>query len=252
VDANQRIEHILDLLAAKGEVSNAELSERLSVSEMTVRRDLSQLEAEGLLRRVHGGAARAVGSSIEPPFALRARQHLEAKRAIGAAVATHVKDGQTLVLDGGTTATAIAEALVGRDLTVCVLNLRVADILNRSPATRVMSPGGFIRHGEQSLSGPITEHSLREHRFDLYIMTVSGIGAGDGMTEWNVDDAAAKRAALGSSARCIVACDSSKFGQTAFARIAPLSAASLIVTDEALPTGHRQALAASGATVQIA
>ena len=252
MDADERIQHILDLLAAKDELSNAELAGRLGVSEMTIRRDLSQLEGEGLLRRVHGGATRVVGSSIEPPFAMRARQHLDAKRAIGAAIAGHVRDGQTIVLDGGTTGTAIAEALVGRKLTVCVLNLRVADILNRSPAARVMSPGGFIRHGEQSLSGPVTEHVLREHRFDLYIMTVSGISAEDGMTEWNVADAAAKRAALSSSARCIVACDSSKFGQTAFVRIAPLSAASLIVTDEALPADHLQALTACGAAVQIA
>src|ERR1700754_4184139 len=217
MDADDRIQHILDLLAAKGEVSNAELSERLAVSEMTIRRDLNQLESEGLLRRVHGGAARAAGSGIEPPFAMRARQHLDAKRSIAAAVAAQVQDGQTLVLDGGTTGSAIAEALVGRELTVCVLNLRVADVLTRSPATRVMSPGGFIRHGEQSLSGPITEHSLREHHFDLFIMTVSGISVDVGMTEWNVADAAAKRASLSSSARCIVACDSSKFGQTAFA-----------------------------------
>jgi DeoR/GlpR family transcriptional regulator of sugar metabolism len=183
---------------------------------------------------------------------MRARQHLKAKRAIAAAVAAHVKDGQTIVLDGGTTGTTIAEALVGRKLTVCVLNLRVADILNRSPAARVMSPGGFIRHGEQSLSGPITEHTLREHRFDLYIMSVSGISADIGMTEWNVADASVKRTALDSSARCIVACDSSKFGQIAFVRIAPLSAASLIVTDEALPGAHHQALTACGAAVQIA
>jgi DeoR/GlpR family transcriptional regulator of sugar metabolism len=252
MDADDRKQQILALLAAKGEVSNAELAERLAVSEMTIRRDLSQLEDEGLLRRVHGGAALAVGSSIEPPFAMRARQHLDAKRAIAAAVATHIKDGQTVVLDGGTTGTTIAEALVGRKLTVCVLNLRVADILNRSPAARVMSPGGFIRHGEQSLSGPITEHTLREHRFDIYIMTVSGISADVGMTEWNVADAAVKRTALDSSARCIVACDSSKFGQTAFVRIAPLSAASLIVTDNALSANHHQALTACGAAVQIA
>jgi DeoR/GlpR family transcriptional regulator of sugar metabolism len=252
MNADDRKQQILTVLAAKGDVGIAELSELLAVSEMTVRRDLSQLESEGVLRRVHGGAVLAVGSSVEPPFALRARQHVDAKRAIAAAVGAHVKDGQTIVLDGGTTGTTIAEALVGRKLTVCVLNLRVADILNRSPAARVMSPGGFIRYGEQSLSGPITENTLREHRFDLYIMSVSGISADVGMTEWNVADASVKRTALHSSAQCIVACDSSKFGQTAFVRVAPLSAASLIVTDKALPGAHHQALIACGAAVQIA
>jgi DeoR/GlpR family transcriptional regulator of sugar metabolism len=252
MDADDRQHQILNLLTAKGEVSNAEVAERLGVSEMTIRRDLSQLESEGLLRRVYGGAARAAGSSIEPPFAMRARQNVDAKRAIAASVAAEVKDGQTLVLDGGTTGTAIAEALVGRELTVCVLNLRVADILNISPATRVMSPGGFIRHGEQSLSGPIAEHTLRHYHFDLYVMTVSGISVDAGMTEWDAADAAVKRAALNSSARCIVACDASKFGQTAFASIAPLRAVDAIVTDAALTADHRHALDACGAVLHIA
>jgi DeoR/GlpR family transcriptional regulator of sugar metabolism len=254
MDADDRKQQILNLnlLNAKGEVSNAELSTRLSVSEMTIRRDLSQLEAEGLLRRVHGGASRTASSSFEQPFAMRARMNIEAKRTIAASVAALVKDGQTLIVDGGTTGTAIAEALIGRDLTVCALNLRVAEILASSPATRVMVPGGFIRHGELSFTGPAAEQTLRYHRFDTYVMTVSGISDDAGLTEWTVDDAAVKRAALGSSARCIVACDSSKFGQTAFARVAPLSVAELIVTDAAVSADQQRALTAGGAVVRIA
>jgi DeoR/GlpR family transcriptional regulator of sugar metabolism len=252
MDADERKRRILDLLNAKGEISNTELSSLLSVSEMTVRRDLSQLEDEGLLRRVHGGAARTASSSFEPPFAMRARTNTDAKRAIAAAVAGVLKDGETLVLDGGTTGTAIAEALVGRDITVCPLNLRVADILASSTSTRVMLPGGFVRHGELSLSGPATEQTLRDHRFDTYVMTVSGISGDAGLTEWNVEDAAVKRAALASSARCIVACDSSKFGQAAFARVAPLSEAQMIVTDANVSADHRTAVAATGAIIHIA
>jgi len=167
-------------------------------------------------------------------------------------VAEILKDGQTLVLDGGTTGQAVAEALVGRDLTVCALNLRVAEILSASLATKVMVPGGFIRPNELSFTGPAAEQTLGDHRFDTYVMTVSGVSDSAGLTEWTVEDAAVKRAALASSATCVVACDSSKFGQTAFARIAPISAVDTIVTDADLTTNQRRALAATGTTLRLA
>jgi len=127
----------------------------------------------------------------------------------------------------------------------------VADILASSPNTRVMVPGGLIRPGELSLTGPAAERTLADHRFDTYVMTVSAVDASAGLTEWNVEDAAVKRAALASSSRCIVACDSSKFGQTAFARIAALDAADLIVTDSGLAAEHRNVVAA-GTVLHIA
>jgi DeoR/GlpR family transcriptional regulator of sugar metabolism len=252
VHAEQRQQTILQVLNARGSVSIADLSTRFPVSEMTVRRDLAQLEREGLLRRTHGGATRAGGGSFEPPFALRSRINADAKRAIAAAVADELADGQTIVLDGGTTGVAVAEALVGRNLTVCALNMRVAGILSSSPETRVMVPGGLIRHGELSLVGSSAERTLADHHFDTYVMTVSGLDAEVGLGEWNLDDAAVKRAALAAAARCIVACDSSKFGQTAFARLAPLTAADLIITDDAVGVEHRQTVAAAGAELRTA
>jgi DeoR/GlpR family transcriptional regulator of sugar metabolism len=252
VQAEERQQTILELLEARGQVTIAELSARFSVSDMTLRRDLAQLEGDGLLRRTHGGATRTQSSSFEPPFAMRARLNPEAKRAIAATVASQLSDGQTLILDGGSTGTAIAEAIVGRNLTVCALNMRAAGILASSPATRVMVPGGLVRHGELSFIGPAAERTLSDHRFDTYVMTVSAVDVQAGLTEWNADDAAIKRTALSVSARCIVACDSSKFGQTAFARIAGLDAADLIVTDVDLDAGQRQEMAMLGATVRIA
>ena len=115
-----------------------------------------------------------------------------------------------------------------------------------------MVPGGFVRHGELSFFGPAAERTLPDHRFDTYVMTVSAVDVTAGFTEWNVDDAAIKRGALAASARCIVACDSSKFGQTAFARIAGLDAADLIVTDADIDADHRRAVSVSGATLLVA
>lgn len=142
MNATERQRHILELLDNRGRLTIAELSARFSVSDMTIRRDLAQLEDEGLLRRTHGGAARTQSGNFEPPFAMRARLNAEEKKAIALSVAGALSDGETVILDGGTTGVAIAEELVGRNLTVCALNTRVADVLLASPATRVMLPGG--------------------------------------------------------------------------------------------------------------
>lgn len=250
--AEERQQTVLQVLAARGKVTIGELSVRFAVSEMTIRRDLVQLENDGLLRRTHGGAVRTASGSFEPPFALRAKMNLGAKRAIAGLVAQDLTDGQTLLLDGGSTGTVIAEALVGRNLTVCALNMRVAQILATSAETTVMVPGGRIRYGEQSYVGPAAERTLADHRFDTYVMTVSAVDITAGLTEWNVDDAAVKRAALASSARCIVACDSSKFSQSAFARIAGLDQVDVIVTDAELAADQRQALPATGTSLRLA
>ncbi|GAA2795582.1 DeoR/GlpR family DNA-binding transcription regulator [Crossiella cryophila] len=252
MQAGERQQAILQLLNARGRLTIAELSTRMSVSDMTIRRDLAQLESDGLLSRTHGGAIRLQSGSFEPPLALRTRLHAEAKRAIAAEVAGELVDGQTLVLDGGSTGMAIAEALLGRRLTVCALNLRVADILAASAQTTVMVPGGRIRPEEHSFIGPSAERTLADHRFDTFVMTVSALDVTAGLTEWNVEDAAVKRAALASSGRCLVACDSSKFGQTAFARIGGLDAADLIVTDAALDAEAGQAVQAGGTLLRLA
>jgi DeoR/GlpR family transcriptional regulator of sugar metabolism len=252
VQAEERQQTVLQLLDARGKLTIADLSTRFGVSEMTVRRDLAQLETEGLLRRTHGGAVSTQSGSFEPAYALRSRLNVNAKRAIAALVAQEIVDGQTLVLDGGSTGSAVAEALVGRRVTVCALNLRVAGILSSSVETTVMVPGGQIRHGEQSFVGPAAERTLSDYRFDTYVMTASAVEASAGFTEWNVDDAAIKRAALASSGRCIVACDSSKFGSTAFARIAGLDEVDLIVTDADLAADQRQAVQVGGALLRLA
>ncbi|NMO04413.1 DeoR/GlpR transcriptional regulator [Gordonia sp. TBRC 11910] len=246
MNATERQQQILETLDLRGRLAIAELSARFEVSDMTIRRDLAQLEAEGLLRRTHGGAVRSQSGNFEPPYALRTRLNAESKRAIAVSVVAQLADGETVVLDGGSTGVAIAEELVGRKLTVCALNLRVADVLMASPATRVMVPGGEVRHGEQSFVGPAAERTLADYRFDSYVMTVSAVDMTAGLTEWNEADAAIKRAALVSSTRCIVACDSTKFGQTAFARVAAVDAADQIHTDTHLPTDVRQSLTAAG------
>ena len=252
MSAESRHQQILRMLAEQGTLSIVDLAEKFDVSAMTIRRDLNQLAAAGLLVRTRGGAAAPASGSFEPPFALRERTRTEAKREIAAAAADMVIDGQTVLLDGGTTGLAIAEALAGRNLTVCALNVRVAQVLSAESSMRVMLPGGFIRPGEFSLVGPDAEATLSRFRFDVYLMTASGLSVDAGITEWNIEDAAVKRAALGAARRTVLVADAGKFGAEAFVRICPLSAVDQVVTDAALSQEHRQDLAAAGAKLVVA
>ena len=250
--STERVQIILDRVEQEGDVSIADLASQLGVSEMTVRRDLERLERDGALRRVHGRALKGASGSYEPPFAVRTGRQAAEKLLIAHEVAGLLADRETVVLDGGSTGVAIARELLGRELTVCTPSLRVADVLRQAPNIRLMLTGGIMRRGEESLVGPSAVNTLEEHRFDTYLMTVSGIDPQAGCTEWNVDDAIIKRVAIQVSTRCIVAADSTKFGATAFARVCGLGAVATVVSDASLSDGFREKVALSGVAVLIA
>jgi len=243
---------ILRTLADSGRVTIAELTLRLGVSEMTVRRDLDVLAQEGLLRRIHGGAAPTGSSSFEPPFSIRSRANTKAKQKIASAVADSISDGETVLLDGGSTGLEVAESLTLRELTVCTLSLRAANVLSTASGITLLIPGGFVRKGELSFVGPPIIETLKDYRFDVFVVTTSGISASAGLTEWNVDDAAVKRAGLEVSGRNVVACDASKFGQIAFARVCNLDQIDLIFSDDSLDQSQRTSIAAAGGHLRIA
>lgn len=225
---------VLDLLEANGEVTVAELSARAGVSEMTVRRDLEALERESVVKRFHGGAITAVSRSYEPPYAVRAQRNVEAKQRIGKAAASLLSDGETVIIDVGTTTLEVARALQGRrQLTVLTPSMRVAGILADEPGIRLMVTGGLTRAGELSLIGDLAERAFADFRFDTFLMGVAGIEAEAGLTEYNLDDGRVKQAALASARRCVVVADSSKLGRVAFARICPLERVDVMVTDTA-------------------
>ena len=247
-----RVKIILDLVEMTGDVSIAELAGQLQVSEMTVRRDLESLERDGALRRVHGRVIKGASGSYEPPFAVRASRQAEEKQLIAREIAGLIADRETVVVDGGSTGVAVARELVDRELTVCTPSLRVADILRNAADIRLMVTGGIMRPGEESLIGPAAVGTLEQHRFDTYIMTVSGLDPQAGCTEWNVDDAIIKRVALSVSSRTIVAADATKFGAMAFAHVCGLDAVSLVVSDAALSDAYREKVALVGASLRIA
>lgn len=247
-----RIQSILEQIELEGDVSIFDLAAKLDVSEMTIRRDLDRLERSGAIRRAHGRAMKGNSGSYEPPFAFRTERQMLEKALIAKAISSLIQDRETVILDGGSTGAAIAKELVERELTVCTPSLKVADVLRRGNGIQLMVTGGMMRRGEESLVGPSAIATLSEHRFDTYIMTVSGIDPVQGCTEWNTEDAIVKRAALRVSTRCIVAADHTKFGASAFARVCDLEAVSRVVTDSGLSSLSIEKVRMLGVPVHVA
>ena len=244
---------ILRLLDEGGRVVVSHLSERLSVSEMTVRRDLEALEREDLLRRVHGGAVPSISLSYEPPHAVRVGQNAAAKEQIGRAAADLLREGETVVIDAGTTALEAARALRGRrNLTVITPSLRVAEVLTDEPGVRLMVTGGEVRAGERSLVGDLAVEPFSSLRFDTALLTVGGVDLEAGLTEYNLEDARVKRAAFASSRRRVVCADATKLGKVAFARVAALGELDVLVTDGSAEPEYVEAIRRTGAGVILA
>ncbi len=248
----QRQQEILKVLREAGGATVAELGRMLSVAEMTIRRDLEALEATGVLQRYHGGARLITPSAFEPPIAMRERTNSEGKRAIAAVVAGLIEDGETVILDGGSTGIAVAAALEGRHITVCPLSLRVAWAFEKSTTVELLLSPGSVRRGELSLRGAETVEYLRAHHFDRYILTASAFSLEEGFTEWNVEDAAVKRASIQAARSVIAAVDTTKFGRSAFVEICPLSRADVVVLDRGFDGGQLDAIRAVTGRLLIA
>ncbi|MEU6389211.1 DeoR/GlpR family DNA-binding transcription regulator [Streptomyces sp. NPDC046939] len=233
-----------------GGASVQELAELTGASEMTIRRDLDILAAQGVLERVRGGARTLLLRGEEPPFALRAHEAVDAKQRIAAKISTLVADGESILLDSGTTCLEVARLLRGRHVTVMPLSLQAIHVLSETPgpATLVV-PGGQPRAAEGALTGPLTLASLAALRFDTAIIGCCGLTATDGVTAYDLDDAAVKKAAIASARRVIVAADAGKLGHTAYAHVAPPALLHTLVTDAATPTDEITALQDAGVTV---
>jgi DeoR/GlpR family transcriptional regulator of sugar metabolism len=231
MDVQNRRRALLDALQRDGEVQVRQLAAELSCSGMTVRRDLDALEHDGVVRRVHGGAIRVQLRRDELPYAARVLEAAEAKQRIGRAVAALITDGETVILDSGTTARQVARALRGRPVTVLPLGLRVLMELADDDAISLICPGGDVRPGELVVTGDLAEVAFERLRFDTLVLGCCGLDEREGVTTHVPADARVKRAALRSARRVILASDATKIGQVTFGHVCSLAAAERLVTD---------------------
>jgi DeoR/GlpR family transcriptional regulator of sugar metabolism len=232
LDVRERQRLIRERVLAEGEIEFASLATEFSVSEMTIRRDIDLLESEGTVRKVLGGAI-AFGKAAEPSFKARSNIQAVGKRHIAEAAVTRLRAHETVLLDSGSTALAIARAIHGRglELTVITPSVLAAVELAEEPGTTVLLAGGHVRAGELSLIGTETIEFFSRYNCDTFVMGVAGIDAKHGFSDYHREESAVKRAAIRAADRLIVAADHTKLGRSHLVNIAPLSAADILVTD---------------------
>ena len=241
--ARDRSQRILTLLEAQGSLTNAVLAQTLGVSAMTVRRDLLDLEHQGLVRRVHGGVE--LPSSPDRGFSLRSRQGRVAKQAIGRAAAALVQSGETVYLDAGSTAMELALSLRLRPLErvrIVTHAINIAAEFAGLPNFSLIQVGGEILGQTYAATGPLALETLSKLRFDRLFLGAQGFSVEAGLTDSNLLEAELKAAAIRSATEVILIADASKWRRISFARVAPLEVLSCIVTDVSFPEGDRTLL----------
>ncbi|MDH6109429.1 DeoR family transcriptional regulator of aga operon [Kitasatospora sp. MAP12-15] len=244
-----RTARILDHIAKEGSADVHALTELLSVSGATIRRDLQSLHEQGLLHRTRGGAVTGT-VNLELPLRHRAGRQQSEKRRIALAAAALVPDGAVVGMTGGTTVTEIARVLAERSgLTIVTNAVNIAaDLIVRSDI-RLVVVGGNARTASYELVGPAAERMLSQYHLDIAFIGVDGLTASEGCTTHDEMEAHTDRAFLRSSARSVVVADNTKIGRVTFAEICPLSDIDDLVTDTALSETQEKAITDRGVHV---
>lgn len=239
----ERRREILEMLHKDGRVLVRDLSTRFRTSLITIRKDLESLHHQGLLERTHGGALpMRTGALQDQTLREKERLHRREKLHIAQAALRVIRPGQVIILDSGTTTTAIARGCRHvRNLTVITNATNIAAELADS-AVEVVLTGGTLRKNSFSLVGPLAEESLRKLSADILFLAVDGFDVYYGLTTPNQLEARVNRAMSESARRTIVVCDSSKFGRRSLSLIMGVSAVHETITDRGIPKTDLKAL----------
>ncbi|WFF41271.1 DeoR/GlpR transcriptional regulator [Salinicola endophyticus] len=244
---SQRRQQLLDLLDTHNELAIAELATYLEVSHMTVRRDIQRLEQAGRVLAVSGGVRRVAALHREPAWPHKAATNTAAKRAIARHAAALVKEGQTIYLDAGTTLYEMAALLTGhRQLCVITNNFQISALLAGYPQIELHHAGGRVDPDNHATVGPAVAAYLSGVNLDQAFFSSSSWDLERGMTTPDEAKLVVKQQLLRSAARRVLLADSAKYGRFGRFRACSLEAFDLIVSDEALPSPARQALAERG------
>jgi len=261
--AEERRSKIQEILVYKNSVSIAELVEQFGTSEMTIRRDLDELEARGVCQRIHGGAmslrVMEYRSTVYPPFALREQAQAAEKIAIAHAAASLIKPGDTIAIDSGTTAAYLAYVL--RDfnaITVISNSLQVLAQLYDVTGIHLVSPGGTLSlegmnagGGDLSFVGPVANTTLCSFRPNLAFISASGVSITDGLSNVGLFQAEIKRTLIDISEQAILIADHTKFGQASGMIVASLERIDGVITDSQAPAQDINKLRLMGISVTL-
>jgi len=243
---------ILEKLDKNGQVDVLELSNELKVSDVTIRNDLIRLEQKNMLIRARGGAIKVDRVGLDFTLSDKNKQHLGEKKLIGKAAADLIEDGDTIILDSGTTTMEVARNLQKvTGLTVITNALNIANQLADHQNTNVIIPGGFLRKNSLSLVGGAAEENFKNYFCDKLFLAVDGFNTTHGLSTPNVEEAHLNRVMIEISKQVIVVADSSKFHKRSFAFIAPITDVDIVVTDGEIPAEDRKKLENAGVKLII-
>ncbi|WP_237154841.1 DeoR/GlpR family DNA-binding transcription regulator [Oryzibacter oryziterrae] len=246
---SKRHSDILRILRDEGTVTISSLAARLEVSLETIRRDVQPLALQGLLVKMHG-AISLPDRLGEEPFDRRMREMAEEKRAIAQRMARLISDGDSLMMDTGTTTSFIARALLDkRDLTVVTNSADIARTLSTVNGNTVFMAGGQLRGDNGAAFGPSATDFIRNFKVRHAIITIGGIDPDTGMTDYDLAEAEFAREVLRRGSNRIIVTDHTKFMRSALVKVCDLADIDLLVTDKAPPQELLDAFEAANVTV---
>lgn len=252
MNLKERHNRILAILRESETVEIGELCRSLDVSRETVRKDLYELERDGLLTKVRGGAV-LTSANTESAYDLRKAKHTAEKQAIARVAATLIKPGDSVFLDYGTTTFMLADELLAAEGITVVTNA-LPIVLKLLPNTNItlMIPGGIVRLNENSLYGPLTARNMENLFMNIGFFGCGGVDARAGVTNHNIFETSISSHGIEQCQNVVMLADHTKFNVVAANKTADLDQIDLLITDHAAPADTVSALSALGLTVQLA
>jgi len=252
MDRELRIRHILRSVEGRGYVAVRELRHALSVSEMTVRRDLEFLENSGYLIRKHGGAVRSEATNNLFRFDRRVKENRHLKEAVCAAAARFVRDNETIFIDCGTTAFRLCRHIVGRkNLRVVTNSLPVVAELMNHPNIKVSLVGGDVDAERRAAYGAAAEHAVARYRADKAFLGAGGVSVERGLSSFDQKEGEITAAFARNARSVFLLCDSTKLERDTFYLFAPLSIVQTIVTDPGIASAVKRRYVTAGITIIV-
>jgi DeoR family fructose operon transcriptional repressor len=249
----ERRQKLISALEQHYSMSVSEIAGRLGVSEATVRRDLNELQKLGVIRRTHGGALLASQRKFEPTYTDKKDRFLPQKQKIGRVAAGLVEDGETVILDAGTTTLQMVRHLKEKkNITVITNAMTIIEELEGNEELDLVVIGGRYRSSTRALVGPMAEENLQNFHADKVFIAANGCTLTEGLTTPNMTEAFTKRAMVKAGSKVIAVLDHSKFGEVSMTMITPLSQLDMIITDDGIDRKLQKELEKMGVQVIIA
>jgi len=251
MSAEERRDSLVEMVQQRGFASMPELVNQLAVSESTIRRDLDALEEIGVVRRTHGGAFYAGPSPNLPHFKQRQEAEWDKKRAIAQTADGLIDDGDTLLLDSGSTTYELARLLVGRPLQIVTNSLPVANLFNTNANTDLIIIGGYVHARTGAVQGPYADEMLSSLHVRRAIISAAGIND-HGIFNTNRMLVETQRGMMAAAEEVILVADSTKFGHQSLAHVCPLNMIQKVVVDSSVSDKWKEKAARDGVEMVIA